>query len=106
MFRQSRTYSPSSVANSAVAAAGARATRLFDPDCNVPACGCDYVQDLARPLAATTKVLSIASRDDPIVPSQATQVAHGENVTVAGSHGGLAHNKAVFEHLGRFLATS
>jgi len=45
------------------------------------------------------------SRDDPIVAARASEVHGGENVTVSGSHSGLAHNKAVFEHLGRFLAT-
>jgi pimeloyl-ACP methyl ester carboxylesterase len=105
MFRQQRTYTPTGVAHAGVAAAGQRAMRLFDPDCTVPACGCEYVQDITRPLAASTKVLSVTSRDDPIVPRRATEVRRGENVTVGGSHSGLAHNRAVYEHLGRFLAT-
>ena len=104
MFRLQLTFSPAGVAHSGVAAAGQRAMRLFDPDCNVPACGCEYVQDIARPLSSSTKVLSITSRDDPIVPARASEVRKGENATVGGSHSGLAHNKAVYEHLGRFLA--
>jgi pimeloyl-ACP methyl ester carboxylesterase len=104
MFRQQGTFSPAGVSHSAVAAAGQQAMRLFDPDCTVPACGCEYVQDIVRPLAPSTKVLSIASRDDPIVPARASELPAGDNVTVGGSHGGLAHNKAVYEHLGRFLA--
>jgi pimeloyl-ACP methyl ester carboxylesterase len=103
MFRQQREFSPADVAHSGVAAAGQRAMRLFDPDCTVPACGCEYVQDIIRPLAASTKLLSITSRDDPIVQGRASEVSGGENVTVSGSHSGLAHNKAVYEHLGRFL---
>ena len=104
MFRESGAFSPVGVAHAGVAAAGQRAMRLFDPDCTVPACGCPYVQDIRRPLAASTKVLSITSRDDPIVQGRASEVREGENVVVGGSHSGLAHNKAVFEHLGRFLA--
>ena len=69
MFRQQGTFSPAGVAHAGVAAAGQQAMRLFDPDCTVPACGCEYVQDILRPLAPSTKVLSIASRDDPIVPA-------------------------------------
>ena len=92
------------MAHAGVAAAGQQAMRLFDPDCTVPACGCEYVQDIVRPLAASTKVLSITSRDDPIVPGRASAVSGGENVTVGGSHSGLVHNKAVYEHLARFLA--
>ena len=104
MFRQQGTFSPAGVSHSAVAAAGQQAMRLFDPDCTVPACGCEYVQDIVRPLAPSTKVLSIASRDDPIVPARASELRAGDNVVVGGSHSGLAHNKAVYEHLGRFLA--
>jgi pimeloyl-ACP methyl ester carboxylesterase len=105
MFRREQGFSPAGVAHSAVASAGQRAMKLFDPDCTVPECGCPYVQDIRRPLSPSTKVLSISSRDDPIVAAGATEVRGGENVTVSGSHGGLAHNRAVFEHLGRFLAT-
>jgi triacylglycerol lipase len=103
MFRQRREFSPAGVAHAGVAAAGQRAMRLFDPDCTVPACGCAYVQDIIRPLSPSTKVLSITSRDDPIVPARASDVRGGENVIVGGSHSGLAHNKAVYEHLGWFL---
>ena len=70
----------------------------------MPECECEYVQDLRRPLHPTTKVLSIYSRDDPIVRPSACQVRSGENVEVRGSHGGLAHNRAVYPHLARFLA--
>jgi hypothetical protein len=70
----------------------------------VPDCDCDYPNDLRRPLHATTKVLSIYSRDDPIVRPVACKVWSGENVEIGGSHGGLAHNRAVYPHLARFLA--
>ena len=36
---------------------------------------------------------------------KATRTTHGENVEVGGSHSGLAHNRAVYPHLARFLAS-
>ena len=78
--------------------------RWFDPDCTVPECGCEYVQDIARPLSPSTKVLSIISRDDLIVPRRASELPNDQNVIVRGSHSGLAYNKTAYEHLGRFLA--
>ena len=63
----------------------ARATKLLDPDCNVPACECDYVQDIRRTLHESTQVLSIFSREDPIVSPAACRVPSGENVEVAGN---------------------
>jgi pimeloyl-ACP methyl ester carboxylesterase len=104
MMRQQGPMQPGRVAHDAVAAAGARATKLFDPDCDVPACGCDYTTDLARPLHVGTRLLSIYSRDDPIVRPAACRLPSGENVEVGGSHGGLAHNRDVYPHLARFLA--
>lgn len=107
MFRAGTFATPSTVARSQVAAAGARAMRLLDPDCDVPACACEYVTDLRRALPASTKVLSIRSSDDPIVHPSACRLpaGAGENVEVRGSHGGLAHNRAVYPHLARFLAS-
>lgn len=103
-FAPNATFAPMGGTNNAVAAAGQRALQLLDPDCNVPACRCEYVDDVLRPLSPSTKVLSIASRDDPIVPVAASEVHRGENVLVRGSHSGLAHNKAVYAVLARFLA--
>ena len=105
MMRQRTPFTPSKVGRSSVAAAGARATKLLDPDCNVPACECDYVTDLRRPLHDSTKTISIFSRDDPIVRPAGCRLPSGENVEVSGSHGGLAHNRAVYPHVARFLAT-
>ncbi|MFV0308958.1 MAG: esterase/lipase family protein [Desertimonas sp.] len=104
MFREEGVMSPRSVAHSSVARAGAQATKLFDPDCNVPHCGCPYPDDIRRPLSPATKVISFTSRDDPIVRPAASQVWNGENVEVSGSHSGLAHNVAVYPRLARFLA--
>ena len=104
MMRQQARFAPSGVSRSAVAAAGARATKLLDPDCNVPECECDYVADLRRPLHPSTQAMSIYSRDDPIVRPAACRIPSGENIEVSGSHGGLAHNREVYPHLARFLA--
>ena len=56
MMLEAATYAPSTVATSSVAAAGARALKLMDPDCTVPACGCPYTDDLRRPLNPATRV--------------------------------------------------
>ena len=104
MMRQEGDVVPANVATASVATAGTRALKLLDPDCTVPACGCDYVQDLRRDLSPSTKVLSIASRDDGIVASGATRIAGAENVEVGGTHGGLVYNRAVYPHIARFLA--
>jgi predicted esterase len=79
--------------------ASARARRLLDPDCNIPACGCPFPRDFQRPLSAQTKVVSIYSREDPIVPPSASQVAGARNVEVAGTHSGLVYNQEVYEEL-------
>lgn len=104
------TVTGAGMAQSAVAAAGRRATRLLDPDCDVPACNCSYVRSMMTRPNSVTKVMSIASNQDPIVPTVASDLRHagpgiGDNVTVSGSHSGLAHNRAVYEHLARFLAS-
>jgi pimeloyl-ACP methyl ester carboxylesterase len=107
MMKSGVTKPPVGMAPSAVVDAGARALKLMDPDCTVPACGCPYTEDLRRPLHAATRVLSIASRDDQIVPPGACRVEDGanvENIEVRGTHGGLVYNRAVYPHLARVLA--
>ena len=79
--------------------ASARARRLLDPDCNVPACGCPFPEDFQRPLSAQTKVVSMYSRDDPIVPPSACLVAGARNVEVGGTHSGLVFNREIYEEL-------
>jgi hypothetical protein len=98
------SMAPSTVARASVADAGQRALTMMDPDCNVPACGCSYTDDLRRPLSSATRIMSIHSRDDPIVQPGACRVATGENVEVGGSHSGLVYNRAVYPHIARFLA--
>ena len=92
------------VGASRVAQAGQRALRLLDPDCTVPACGCPYTADLRANLSRATRVLSIRSADDKVVPPHATEVIGGENLVVRGSHSGLVYNRAVYPAIARFLA--
>ncbi len=91
------------VGASGVAQAGQRALRLLDPDCTVPACGCPYTTDLRQNLSPATRVLSIRSEDDRIVPPEATKVIGGENLVVRGSHSGLVYNRAVYPAIADFL---
>jgi len=90
-------------AGSAVAEASIRARQRLDPECDVPACGCPFPVDFRRPLSQGTKLVSIYSRDDPIVPASAALVTGGENVEVAGTHSGLVYNTATFRTLARVL---
>ena len=90
---------------SIVAEAGRQATRLLDPDCRYPDCGCAYVNDLRRPLSSTTRVLSLYSRDDLVAHPSSCVVAGAHNVEVGGSHSGLVYNRAVYAELASFLAT-
>jgi pimeloyl-ACP methyl ester carboxylesterase len=94
------------VSASGVAQAGQRALRLLDPDCTVPACGCPYTTDLRGNLSPATRVLSIRSEDDRVVPAAATKVIGAENLVVRGSHSGLVYNRAVYPSIARFLAAT
>jgi len=104
MMSSGEAYVPTTVANSSVVSAGASALRMLDPDCAVPNCGCPYTDDLRRPLHPDTRVLSIYSRDDPIVGPASCRVSSGTNIEIGGSHSGLAHNRTAYAHLARFLA--
>jgi pimeloyl-ACP methyl ester carboxylesterase len=92
-------------ASSFVVDAGRQAMRLLDPDCNFPACGCEYPADLRRPLSEATRVLSIRSRDDLIVSPEACVVPGARNIEVGGTHSGLVYNRAVYPELAAFLAS-
>jgi hypothetical protein len=91
-------------ANKRVVDAGTRARRFLDPDCDVPACGCPFPEDLTAPLAKSTRVISIFSRDDPIVPASACRITGGRNFEVRGTHSGLAYNVGVYQVLSDVLA--
>jgi pimeloyl-ACP methyl ester carboxylesterase len=106
MLRRDAMPDPSAIpASSFVVDAGRQAMRLLDPDCNFPACGCAYPEDLRRPLSDATQVLSIRSRDDLIVAPEACAVPGARNSEVGGSHSGLVYNRAVYPELATFLAS-
>jgi triacylglycerol lipase len=90
-------------AGAQVRQAGDRARRVLDPDCNVPDCGCPFPGDFLRPLHPETKVVSIYSPDDPIVPWRACRVPGAHNVPVSGTHSGLAFNRGVYRELSQVL---
>ena len=96
------SLSGAGMANEAVQRAGARARQILDPDCDVPACGCPFPRDMQRLLHASTRVVSIFSRDDPVVPPAASRVSGGRNFEVRGTHGGLAYNIGAY----KVIATS
>jgi pimeloyl-ACP methyl ester carboxylesterase len=90
-------------AHSGVAAASTRARRLLDPECSVPSCGCPFPQDLTAPLAGSTSVISIFSREDPIVPAWSCDIPGAQNIAVSGTHIGLASNRTVYRELAAAL---
>ena len=83
--------------------ASSRIRNLLDPDCDAPGCGCAFFADLRAPLNQSTKVVSIYSRDDPIVPAWSCQIPGAENIEVSGTHSGLAFNGAVYGALAEQL---
>jgi triacylglycerol lipase len=83
--------------------ASSRIRNLLDPDCDAPGCGCAFFADLRAPLNRSTKVVSIYSRDDPIVPAWSCQIPGAENIEVSGTHSGLAFNGAVYRALAEQL---
>jgi len=91
-------------ARASVAQAGIRVRRILDPSCEVPLCGCPFPQDFLRPLSGETRVTSIYSREDPIVPASACAVRGARNIDVRGTHIGLVYNARVYQHLAQALA--
>jgi predicted alpha/beta-hydrolase family hydrolase len=91
-------------AGEAVYRAGVRARQLLDPDCEAPDCGCAFIEDSRRPLHARTRVVSIFSREDPIVPKAAARTPGARNVEISGSHSGLAYNVEAYKIIGEELA--
>ncbi len=88
---------------SRVAQASNTARRILDPGCSFPDCGCEFVDNMRASLAPQTIVLSIYSREDPIVPPQSSIVTGARNVEVTGTHSGLVYNPAVYRELARSL---
>ena len=92
-----------SPAHSGVTSAGNRARRLLDPECEAPFCNCPFPRDLVSPLSPSTSVVSIYSREDPIVPPWSCETPGAVNIQVAGSHIGLAANRDVYRELAAAL---
>jgi len=93
-----------SVARRSVVQAGRSVTRLLDPDCDTPVCGCVYIDELLAPMPAHLAVTSIYSRTDSIVPPEASVVEGAHNIEVGGTHAGLMFNREVYPHLAAALA--
>lgn len=90
---------------SMVAQASNTARAILDPRCRFPDCGCEFIANIRAALPETA-VLSIYSREDPIVPPEASIVIGARNVEVTGSHAGLVYNPAVYRELARELTRS
>jgi triacylglycerol lipase len=88
---------------SMVAQASNTARGILDPQCRFPDCGCGFVDNIRQAPAAETAVLSIYSREDRIVPPEASIVTGARNVEVSGTHSGLVYNPAVYRELARSL---
>jgi hypothetical protein len=87
--------------------AGARARRVRDPQCDFPACGeggCPFPDDAVRALHRSTAVLSVFSREDPIVPPGACRVRGAKHIEVSGTHSGLVYNGKVYRAIAEALA--
>ena len=93
------------VASPEVVEAGRRALRLFDPDCDMPACGCSYIEDLLAPLDPATKAWSIYTRDDQVVSPDSCLIDGATNIEVRGTHSGLVFSKLVYPHIAEALCT-
>jgi triacylglycerol lipase len=83
--------------------AGDRIRKTLDPDCDVPDCGCPFPRDFLAPLHPSTKVTSIYSPDDPIVPARTCRVPGARNVPIGGTHIGLVYNRQVYRELSQVL---
>jgi pimeloyl-ACP methyl ester carboxylesterase len=81
------------------------ARRVLTPTCEFPACECAYVAALRSSPGPGTRVLSVYSPEDAIVPPETCPVPGAENIEVRGSHAGLANNVLVYRALARFLGS-
>ncbi len=89
---------------SPIAESSRRARRVLDPDCDVPYCGCPFPADMRMPLHSRTEVISIYSRNDPVVPPSACALPGAANIEVGGTHAGLAFNVEVYRALADALS--
>jgi pimeloyl-ACP methyl ester carboxylesterase len=84
--------------------AGMRARQLLDPDCEAPDCGCAFLTDVRATLHPRTRVTSIFSSEDPIVPRSACRVPGAANYEITGTHSGLAYNTQALTLIAEALA--
>jgi pimeloyl-ACP methyl ester carboxylesterase len=92
--------------DNSVARAGIFVRRMLEPECEFPTCGCPFPEDLQAPLNEATKVLSVYAKGDPIVDERACIYPGGQNMSVSGSHSGLAYNVAAYRAIAEFLAAT
>jgi hypothetical protein len=85
-------------------AVGSRVRTMLDPNCGVPACGCTFVDALDAKISPKTRVVSIYTTDDPIVPVGSCNIRGARNIEVAGTHSGLAFNRDVYRVIAEELA--
>jgi triacylglycerol lipase len=82
------------------------ARHILDPNCNYPACDCSFMRDTRHALSPKTAFISIVSRDDEVVPLEASRTPAEQTVEVSGRHMALVYNPEVYRALGHFLAAS
>ena len=91
-------------ASKPVVDAGRTIMRILDPGCDSPTCGCVYMQDLMGPFPANTKITSIFSTTDPVVPYNVSSISGANNISVTGTHSGLVFSHQVYPHIADALA--
>lgn len=84
--------------------AGLRVRQFLDPQCDFPACNCDFVRTMSRSLSPATVLTAIVSDDDPVVPATAARLDAASTHHVRGTHSGLVVNPAVYRILAKALA--
>ena len=82
---------------------GTRVRERLDPQCAFPRCGCPFPTDVRAGLHPSTRVVSIYSLNDPIVPATWAHLKGERNVEVGGTHSGLVYNGAVYREIARTL---
>ena len=100
-----RTEAAQVPAGQAIYRASHRARSLLDPDCEAPECRCAFLADVRASLHSSTRVTSIYSSEDPIVPKSACRVPGAANFEITGTHSGLAYNVVALELIAAALAT-
>jgi hypothetical protein len=87
-----------------LAEVSSRARDILDPECAAPDCGCPFFDALAGKISRRTRVTSIYTPDDPIVPAGSCYIEGAKNIEVPGTHSGLAFNPRVYRLLAEELA--